>query len=95
MSMVFDTPEGIEFFQLVARRGALKMETLGMKRRGQSAYSICKEAYGLKGSRENVLSQMDAMIERKQAARRASQELTSVESQRRAEEHERSVGYRP
>lgn len=66
-----DTPEGIQFVQLVVRRGALKLETLGMKRRGQSAYSICKQVYGLKGTKARVLEQMDALIEQAQEARRA------------------------
>jgi len=63
MSIMIDTPEGISFLQMCARRGALRLELLGMHRRGQSAYSICKEVYGLRGSRERVLSQMDTMIE--------------------------------
>ena len=62
--MMIDTPEGIAFFQMAARRGALRMELHGLRRRGQSAYSICKQVYGLKGSRERVLEQMDALIER-------------------------------
>jgi hypothetical protein len=61
-NIVVDTPEGIAFFQLCARRGALKLELVGMKRRGRSAYSICKEVYGLKGNRESVLKQLDEMI---------------------------------
>jgi hypothetical protein len=63
-TIVVDTPEGIAFFQLCARRGALKLELRGMKRRGRSAYSICKEVYGLKGSRESVLNQLNEMIEK-------------------------------
>jgi hypothetical protein len=34
-----------------------------MKRRGRTAYSICKEIYHLKGGREKVLAQLTAMIE--------------------------------
>jgi len=60
---VFDTPEGIAFVQLCARRGALRLELKGLKRRGRTAYSICKEVYGLKGSRERVLAQMTELIE--------------------------------
>jgi hypothetical protein len=57
-------PESIAFYQLAARRGALKLEIAGMHRsRGQrSAYSICKSEYGLRGSRESVLAQMEEMI---------------------------------
>lgn len=66
---VIDTPEGIAFFQLAARRYALSLELRGLKRRGRSAYSICKSEYGLKGSRESVLRQMDALIEAAHAAK--------------------------
>ena len=65
MTTIFDTPEGIDFFQLAARKGALTLEIAGLGRRGQSVYSICKEAYGLKGSRAKVLDQMEAMVETK------------------------------
>lgn len=67
---VIESPEGIEFVQLLARRGALALEIKGLKGRGRSAYSICKEVYGLKGSRENVLKQMDKMVEEAQLVRR-------------------------
>jgi len=61
---VIDTREGIAFAQLAARRGALRLEIAGMRRRGRSAYSICKAEYGLKGSRESVLEQMTALVEK-------------------------------
>jgi len=57
------TPTEIDFFQLVARRGALKLELVGMKRRGRTAYSICKQVYGLRGTRQRVLAQMNDLIE--------------------------------
>ncbi len=60
--IVIDTPEGIAFAQLCARRAALKLELVGLKRRGRTAYSICKEVYRLKGTRERVLAQLDALI---------------------------------
>lgn len=63
MPTVIDTPEGIAFFQLLARRGALQLEIKGIKRRGRSAYSICKEVYGLRGTRQAVLAKMDALVE--------------------------------
>lgn len=59
---IIATGSGIDVFQLLARRGALRLELAGMKRRGRSAYSICKEVYGLKGSREAVLDQMNALV---------------------------------
>ena len=75
--IVIDTPEGIAFFQLCARRGALKLEVIGMRRRGRSAYSICKEVYGLKGNKESVLKQMDDLIVVKQAEHAAAQRSQS------------------
>lgn len=59
---IADTPEGIAFVQLCARRGALRLEVAGMTRRGRSAYSICKSEYGLKGSKASVLEQLNAII---------------------------------
>ncbi len=53
----------MEFVQLCHRRAALKLEIVGLKRRGRTCYSICKEVYNLKGSRESVLAQLRTMIE--------------------------------
>jgi hypothetical protein len=61
---IASTPDEIAFFQMCSRRGALRMEIVGMRRsRGRTAYSIIKEVYGLKGSRESVLEQLNKMIE--------------------------------
>jgi len=69
MSNEYDTMEGLAFepeqvdaFRLRALRGALKLEILGMKRRGRSVYSIVKEEFGFKGSKQKVLEQMEAKI---------------------------------
>lgn len=68
---------GVQFFQALFRKGALEMELVGMKRRGQSAYSICKQVYGFRGSREKVADLMnqliDALIAEKQGVATASQ----------------------
>ena len=61
--MMLTTPAQIAAYQMAARAQALYLETRGMRRRGRSAYSICKSEYGLKGSRESVLSQMDALVD--------------------------------
>ena len=60
------TGDDIKSYQFIARKGALKLEILGMKRRGKSAYSICKSEYGLKGSKQSVLDQMEAMIKKEE-----------------------------
>lgn len=67
MSVILDTPAGIAFAQLCARRAALRLEARGMRRSGRSALAICKEAYGLQGSRAAVLAQLDDMISAAQA----------------------------
>lgn len=54
----------IEFIQLCHRKAALGLEMKGLKRRGRTAYSICKEVYNLKGSRQSVLAQLKTMIEK-------------------------------
>ena len=59
---VYDTPEAIDMFRLTALKGALKMEVLGMTRRGQSAYSIVKSELGLKGNKKSVLTQLEQII---------------------------------
>lgn len=54
--IVCDTPQDIEAYQLLALKGALKLETIGMKRRGQSAFAVVKRITGLKaGSAKKLL----------------------------------------
>jgi hypothetical protein len=53
---------GIEFFQACSRKGALDMELHGLKRRGQSAYSICRQVYGFRGTREKVADLMSLLV---------------------------------
>lgn len=60
---VADTPEKIAFFQLCSLKGALKLEVAGMRRHGQSAYSIAKQRYNLKGSKTSVLAQLQQMVD--------------------------------
>lgn len=57
------TGEHIELVQLLAIRGALKMEMSGLKRRGPSASSIVKARFGFKGNKEKLLAQLQAYIE--------------------------------
>jgi hypothetical protein len=60
--ITLDTPEKIDMFRFLSLRSALKMECLGMSRRGQSAYSIVKAEYGFKGNKKSVLGQMEKII---------------------------------
>ena len=60
--IVADTPDKIEMFRLLALRGALKLELVGMCRRGASAYSVIKRDYGFKGNKQRVLDQFEEYI---------------------------------
>ena len=60
--MILDQPKQIEAFRMKALRSALKLEVLGMKKRGRSAYSIVKAEFGLKGSKKSVLEQFEKLI---------------------------------
>ena len=61
--MIIDNPEDIDLYSIMTKRSALVMEMKGMKRRGRSAYSIIKEEFGLKGSKQRVFEQLTEIIE--------------------------------
>lgn len=66
-SIIINTPEGLSFYRLAATKSALSLELKGIRiRRGFSAYAFAKRTYGLKGSRESVLRQLQAMVAAKQ-----------------------------
>ena len=50
-------PDHIEQMRLLTLRQALKLEMLGMKRGGRSAYAILK-AEGYKGTRQAIFDQL-------------------------------------
>lgn len=50
--------------RILALRGMLKLEVLGLSRRGQSAYSIVKKEFGFKGTKQRVLDQLNEYIEK-------------------------------
>ncbi len=49
-------------YRVFTLRGALQLEMKGMHRRGPSAYTIIKEELGFKGSKQKVLTQLNALI---------------------------------
>ena len=61
--IVADTPYKIELYRLLTLKSALKLEVLGMKGRGRSAYSIIKEELGIKGNKQKVLDQVNQMLD--------------------------------
>jgi len=62
----YDSIEEIALFRMKALRSALKLEILGMKRRGRSAYSIVKEEFRFKGSKQKVLQQLENALTKAQ-----------------------------
>ena len=64
MTTVLDKPEQIEMFRYKTLLKGLRLETLGMKMsHGQSSYSIIKQEFGLKGSKQKVYDQFKQLIE--------------------------------
>jgi len=61
-TLVLDTPQAIDGFRVRSLRSALKLEILGMSRRGVSAYRMVKDEFGFKGSKQKVLDQLLAYI---------------------------------
>lgn len=55
--------ENVQMFRLLALKGALKLECLGMKHSQGSVYALIKREFGLKGSKQKVLDQFTQMIE--------------------------------
>ena len=63
--IVANTPEQIEMFRLLAMKRALKLELVGMQRRGQSVYSLVKQEFGFKGTKQKVFDQFELFIKEK------------------------------
>ena len=58
-----DTTKQIDAFRARVLLRGLKLETLGMTKRGQSCYAIIKQEYGLKGSKQKVYDQFKIMLD--------------------------------
>ena len=61
--MIADTPYKIDLYALLSLRAALRLEVVGLKGRGKSAYSIAKQELGVKGNKQKVLDQVNQMIQ--------------------------------
>ena len=62
--MTLYTPTQIEAFRFKTLLRGLKLELVGMKMsRGRSCYSIVKDEFGLKGSKQKVYDQFKQLIE--------------------------------
>jgi len=61
--MILTQPEQIQQFRARTLLRGLKLETLGMTKRGQSCYSIIKAEYGLKGSKQKVYDEFKKILD--------------------------------
>ena len=60
--MTVITGTDIDLFRMSVLEKALRLELLGMKGRGRSAYSIIKSEFGLKGNRQSVYDQFKVYV---------------------------------
>jgi hypothetical protein len=60
---VIEGMDRVKMSQALTLRQALKLELLGLKRHGRSAYAIIKDVHGFKGNRKAVLEQLTRWIE--------------------------------
>jgi|TARA_R110000751_G_scaffold294255_1_gene402142 hypothetical protein len=61
MATIITGKENIQAYRMKVLKSALKMELLGMKGRGRSAYSIIKSEFSLKGNKQKVFEQFEQL----------------------------------
>ena len=61
--MIADTPYKIDLLKLLYLRRNLRLEVVGLKGRGRTAYSVLKQELSIKGDRQKVLDQVNQMIQ--------------------------------
>lgn len=52
------TGKGIELYRILVLIQGLKLETIGLRRRAPSVYSIVKKEFGFRGNKASVLKQL-------------------------------------
>ena len=57
--------KNIALARMLTLKQALRLETLGMKRRGPSVYSIVKKEFGLRGNKHSVFTQFCELTEKR------------------------------
>ena len=62
MSTLYDKPEDILLFRRLSQKASLELEIKGLRKKGRTMYSMIKQEYNLKGSRESVLEQFGNFI---------------------------------
>ena len=61
--MIAENKYQIQLYSMLALRARLKLEMVGMKGRGRTAYSLIKEELGIKGDRQKVLNKINEIIQ--------------------------------
>ena len=76
------TGSDIDLFRMSVLEKALKLELLGMKGRGRSAYAIIKSEFSIKGNRQSVYNQFRELVYREKsiAARERSAGQDSIDN---------------
>ena len=64
--LIAKTPQEINFWHLCSLRGALRLQKVGLSRRGPSALTIAKREFGLKKSAkiDDAIAAVQAEIDR-------------------------------
>ena len=67
--MIIDMQDDTQkkYFTACQLKARLKMELIGLKCHGRTAYSLAKEIFELKGSRQKVLEQLQDIVTKMQA----------------------------
>jgi hypothetical protein len=55
--------ESINLYRLTALKYMLKLESIGMKKRGVSAFKTIKAEFNLKGNKQKVLEEFTKIVE--------------------------------
>jgi uncharacterized protein (DUF2141 family) len=66
-SITVSGPDAMRFYRLVALKGALHLEMLGMRHSRGSVYAQVKREFGFKGSRAKVYDQLCILINEESA----------------------------
>ena len=61
--MIAENKYQIQLYSMLALRARLKLELVGLKGRGRTAYSLLKQELGIKGSRQKVLDKVNEIIQ--------------------------------
>lgn len=55
------TGESVKYFQMASLLAGLKLEVKGLKKKGESCYTKIRRDYGLRGNKQKVLEQFEAL----------------------------------